>query len=71
MRPLLILISSTCLSAGSCVPEVSSEGPLFCDVAEAPRFFTEKELEVRRRIGPENLAKDFRDNLTWERECSS
>ena len=60
-----------CLSGGSCSPEVGGEGPLFCDVAEAPRFFTVEELEARKKVGPENLAKDFRDNLTWERECIS
>jgi len=59
-----------CLSAGSCLkPEPPIEAALFCDVEE-PRRFTQAEIDWRAANAPTNLRKDFKTNLTHERECS-
>ena len=41
---------------------------LFCDVEE-PRRFSQAELEWRAANAPWNLRKDYKTNLTIEREC--
>jgi hypothetical protein len=44
------------------------EKPLFCDVEE-PRRFSQEELDWRAAHAPWNLRRDFKTNLTWDREC--
>lgn len=57
------------LSAGSCLkPEPMIEKALFCDV-EVPRRFSQAEVDWRAANAPTNLRKDFKTNLTYEREC--
>ncbi len=46
-------------------PEVTAA--LFCDIEE-PRRFTQAELDWRAANAPENLRRDFKTNLAWERE---
>ena len=73
MRPLLILALTLPLAAGSCLssnPEPTYQGPLFCDVEEN-RKFTREEWDYRVKHYPDNLAKDIRTNLTWDRECGA
>jgi hypothetical protein len=59
-----------CLTAGSCLKPVppAIEAAFFCDVEE-PRRFSQAEIDWRRQNAPWNLARDYRTNLTWEREC--
>lgn len=45
------------------------EAPLFCDVEE-PRRFTQAELDWRAAHAPANLRRDFKTNMTWDRECA-
>lgn len=47
---------------------VASTDPLFCDVEEARRF-TQEELDWRSEHAPWNLRRDYKTNLTWDREC--
>lgn len=70
MRRLLILTFIPFLITGCWNSEEapSSEGPRFCDVEEERRF-SQEELDWRGKHAPWNLAKDFRTNLTYEREC--
>lgn len=66
----ICLICVLCLPAGSClrpVPVASTE-PLFCDVEEK-RVFTQEEIDWRVVHAPWNIRKDYKTNLTWEREC--
>ena len=59
------------LTAGCSTKEmvaVSAEGALFCDVEEM-RKFTQVELDWRAVNAPWNLRKDYKTNLTYEREC--
>ena len=44
------------------------EEALFCDVEE-PRRFSQAEIDWRSENAPWNLRKDYKTNLTWEREC--
>jgi len=44
------------------------EAARFCDVEEKRRF-TQEELDWRAANAPANLRKDFKTNLTFEREC--
>jgi hypothetical protein len=44
------------------------EAPLFCDVEE-PRRFTQEEIDWRAANAPWNLRRDYKTNLTWDREC--
>lgn len=70
-RLLLIPAFSILLMAGSCPNpniEPAYQGPLFCDVEEARRF-TREEWDIRATRWPENLSKDIKTNLTWDREC--
>jgi hypothetical protein len=71
MRLLLIPALSMCLMAGSCLPTPKPvySGPLFCDVEE-PRRFTRSEISWRQVNAPANLARDYRTNLAWDRECA-
>jgi len=59
-----------CLMAGSCLSPVEPviEEAFFCDVEEK-RKFTQEEINWRKVYAPWNLARDFRTNLSWEREC--
>lgn len=73
MRLLLILALTMPLTAGSCLkqaPPIEKPGPEFCDV-EDPRRFTRTEWNYRVENFPDNLAKDIRTNLTWDRECKA
>lgn len=73
MRLLLIPALSMCLTGGSCLnddPQAVYLGPLFCDVEE-PRRFSRAEIEWRQENAPWNLARDYRTNLTWDRECAA
>lgn len=40
----------------------------FCDVEE-PRRFTQAELDWRAANAPWNLRRDFKTNISWDREC--
>lgn len=67
-KKLVIPAISLCLTIGSCAlkgPELS-----YCEGSEGLRLFTPEEIAVRSEKWPDNLAKDYRDNLTWERVCS-
>lgn len=70
MTTFLTLASIPFLSAGSCLSPmvVASDEALFCDVEE-PRKFTQAELDWRAANAPWNLRKDYKTNLTHEREC--
>lgn len=72
MRLLLIPVASLCLTAGSCLKPIEppTEQAFFCDVEEMRRF-TQEEIDWRSQHAPWNLTRDFRTNLTWERECLS
>jgi hypothetical protein len=40
----------------------------FCDIEE-PRRFTQAELDWRAANAPWNLRRDFKTNISWDREC--
>jgi hypothetical protein len=40
----------------------------FCDIEE-PRRFTQDELDWRAANAPWNLRRDFKTNMSWDREC--
>jgi hypothetical protein len=66
----LMLISSMCLITG-CVadPIMVPDGAAdFCDIEE-PRRFTQAELDWRAENAPWNLRRDFKTNISWDREC--
>lgn len=50
-------------------PPVEIKEALFCDVEE-PRRFTQAELDWRAEHAPWNLRRDFKTNVTWDRECN-
>jgi len=60
------------LTAGCAKPPepVASTEALFCDVEE-PRRFSQEELDWRAANAPWNLRRDYKTNLTWERECDA
>ena len=65
------LILLLCLPAGSCLRSpavVASTEALFCDVEEKRRF-TQEEINWRAAHAPWNLKRDYKTNLTYEREC--
>ncbi len=67
----LMLICAVSLIAG-CAPKavpVAATEALFCDVEE-PRRFTQEELNWRAAKAPWNLRRDYKTNLSWERECA-
>jgi len=68
MRLLLIPALSMCLMAGSCLTPLPPTEAIFCDVEEK-RIFSQDEINWRGTNAPWNLARDFRTNLAWEREC--
>lgn len=72
LRKLTVgLIFSPFLMAGSCLkPEPAIDKPLFCDVVSL-RKFTQAEIDWRAAYAPWNLKKDYAQNLTFERECTS
>ncbi len=63
-----MLTTSMFLIAGCGQKELIIEQALFCDVEEK-RLFTQEEIDFRAANAPWNLARDYRTNLTWEREC--
>jgi hypothetical protein len=63
----LAFVAFAFLSACS-EPIVVYEGVDFCAVEEK-RKFTQAELDWRSANAPWNLRKDFKTNLTHEREC--
>lgn len=65
----MILVTSLFLLNG-CVKttEPAVVQALFCDVEE-PRKFSQEEINWRTVHAPWNLKRDFRTNLTWDREC--
>lgn len=66
---LALMTCSTFLAGGSCQMRApANDKPLFCDVEE-PRRFDPEELRVRAEKWPENLRRDHKTNLTWDREC--
>jgi len=66
----LILAASLILAGCSPQPPVTapSTEALFCDVEE-PRRFTQEEVDWRAKNAPWNLRRDYKTNLTFEREC--
>ena len=72
-RLLLIPAFSMCLMGGSCLKDQTPpviEEALFCDIEEK-RKFTQAEIDWRAVNAPWNLARDYRTNLAWERECEN
>ena len=65
----LTLICLMFLTAG-CTKAVvvASTDALFCDVEEERRF-TQAEIDWRAANAPWNLRRDYKTNLTYEREC--
>jgi hypothetical protein len=66
----LILILSMFLITG-CAPDpilVPDGAADFCDIEE-PRRFTQAELDWRAENAPWNLRRDFKTNISWDREC--
>ena len=63
-----MMICAMSLITGCAPKVVASDDALFCDVEE-PRKFTQAELDWRAANAPTNLRKDFKTNLSWEREC--
>jgi len=47
---------------------VASTDALFCDVEEERRF-SQAEIDWRAANAPWNLRRDYKTNLTYEREC--
>jgi len=68
MRLLLIPALSMCLMAGSCLTPLPPTEAIFCDVEEK-RIFSQDEINWRTANAPWNIARDYRTNLSWEREC--
>lgn len=68
-KSLTILTALLFLTVG-CAPETPPivEQALFCDVEEK-RKFSQDEINWRTANAPWNLARDYRTNLTFEREC--
>jgi len=66
----LTLICTLSLTAGCAATPVTvaSTDAAFCDVEEARRF-TQAEIDWRAEHAPWNLRRDYKTNLTWEREC--
>jgi len=58
------------LMAGSCLAPIEPviEEALFCDVEEK-RKFSKEEIKWRTDNAPWNIARDYKTNLTYEREC--
>lgn len=71
MQKLTILTTSLFLLSG-CFreqePEPVVEKALFCDIEE-PRKFSQEEINWRTENAPWNLRRDYRTNLSWDREC--
>lgn len=66
----LMMACAAFLTTG-CAPKpeiVAAPDALFCDVEE-PRRFSQEELDWRSANAPWNLRRDFKTNVTWEREC--
>ena len=65
----MIFITLTYLLNG-CVKETEPVvvKALFCDVEEQRRF-SQEEIDWRAEHAPWNLKRDYRTNLTWDREC--
>lgn len=66
----MTLTLSTFLIAGCSRTEPVVEEALFCDIEEKRRF-SQEEIDWRGKNAPWNLARDFRTNLAWERECET
>lgn len=49
---------------------VASTEAIFCDVEEKRRF-TQEEINWRAAHAPWNLRRDYKTNLTYERECEA
>ena len=64
----LAILTFPLIGCSTPTPPVVDEGPLFCDVEEK-RKFSQAEIDWRAANAPWNLTRDFRTNLTWEREC--
>ncbi|MCG3267362.1 hypothetical protein [Yoonia sp. I 8.24] len=47
---------------------VSDDAAGFCEIEE-PRRFTQEELDWRAANAPWNLRRDFKTNISWDREC--
>jgi len=68
---MLWTICTIFLIAGCAQKEpVIIEEALFCDVEE-PRRFSQAEIDWRAENAAWNLRKDYKTNLTWERECAA
>lgn len=70
---MLCLTFAAFLTAG-CSPQppavVASTEAIFCDVEEKRRF-TQEEINWRAEHAPWNLRRDYKTNLTYERECEA
>lgn len=65
MISLLTFLLSGCADE---VEVVVDEKVNFCDVEE-PRRFSQEEVNWRAANAPWNLRRDFKTNVTYEREC--
>ena len=78
MRKLILitLLASTFLTSG-CFRGTDPVAPpttelLYCDYfgrEERPFRFRQAEINLREFSYPVNIGKEYRINLTWEREC--
>jgi len=66
--PQVQALALTLMLAACAKPVPVVEEALFCDVEEKRRF-SQEELDWRAEHAPWNLRRDFKTNLTWEREC--
>jgi hypothetical protein len=65
----LTILTFPLIGCGQKEPTPVIEEALFCDVEE-PRKFSQAEIDWRSANAPWNLARDYRTNLTWDRECA-
>lgn len=65
----LVIFLPVLIGCGQKEPTPPIERALFCDVEESRRF-SQAEIDWRSANAPWNLARDYRTNLTWDRECA-
>ena len=70
MKFLTVILAPFLIAGCSPRQQAVIKAALFCDVEE-PRRFTQAEIDWRAKNAPWNLRKDYKTNLTWERECQN
>jgi hypothetical protein len=67
---LILILSLSLITGCAADPIVVPDGAAgFCDIEE-PRRFTQEELDWRAANAPWNLRRDFKTNISWDRECA-